>query len=298
MKIEKIYAIAFMLLFALAVMPFAFATEDVAPTDADPVNAVPTLDSTVDVEITEEEVEPFYNTYGIEVRFLQLEEAILKSIQGQKRIVEYIEGNYPDVNTSELVSVIEKLSEVLDKTQNIDFTVDSEEHISIYSNLKEEAKELITLFRGLSHEIVNEGEILQLRERVRNIETNETINLSQRIREKKMKYNADQVKAVLNRLGINNSNLIASVESGEANYGNIRSEVAKMFGELDQEAKKQAILKMREAKTKLEVQKDAVMQRLRSSNLSSIGNRVRAELSNSGAVRLRQPTSASNGVNN
>jgi hypothetical protein len=297
MKIERIYAIAFIVLFALAVMPFAMAIEDSA--DAAPAADLITASSDAvieNTELSEEELAPMYNAYGLEMRFLQLEEAILKSVQGQKKIVEYINENYPDEDTADLESIIMKLGEVLGKTQSIDFTVDAEDYISIYHNLKVEAKELVKLFREISHDIIGESESLQLRERVRNIETNETINLSNQIRERKVKYNSEQVMAVFNRVGINNSRLIGAVKAGEANYGEIRSEVAKMLNSLDNEAKKQAILKIREAKTKLEVQKDAIMHRLRNSNITTLKERVRAELSNAGAIG--NSASSGNGVNN
>jgi hypothetical protein len=251
------------------------------------------------VEVTEREIKPFYNSNGAEMRFLQLEEALVKAIEGQKEIVTYINEGDSEVDTTVLVDVTEKLAEILEKVQSVDYESNSNDLIDTFHALKIESMELIKIFREEAHKFLPEEDVNKLRIRVRNMHS-EKANLIKEKRITRMnKYNSEKVNDVFAQAGINNSKLIAAVEAGEANYGEIRSAVAHKFKELDNDAKKEIAFKIREAKTRMDVQKDAVMQRIHKTNLTAIKERVRAQISavNANRVAARQGQAAQGGNN-
>ncbi len=292
MKIEKIYAILFVIVFALAIAPFAFAEEDVLVADSlitaqevveaesledlAPINDVdPSMEET---PIAEEEVTIMGNQFGYELRYLQLEKAIINAREGQKEVIDYISEQDSEVDVSELEAISYKLVILLEELQSINTTVDSESNIESYVAIRDQAKEVIKLFRETAHELLDEGELLQLRSRVRNLNRNRVNDLDKRINATKQKYNSEMVKELFGRVGITDKPLIDAVESGEANYGQIRSAVANTFRNLTKEAKEDAILRAREAKAKYEVQKQALMKKLQAGTMEAARNRINTKL--------------------
>ena len=252
-----------------------------------------------EIEVTDREMKYFQSEKGVNVGFLKLEKALVKAVEGQKIIINTIEEKYPDADTTILHEITEgKMSNLIERVKALDYSVD-QDFVSIYADIKTNAKELIDLFRETSHELIPEADILALRQRVQDIETSETIALQEKVKEKTQKYNSEQVKNVLSYAGISDEKLISDIESGLANYSSIRSAVAQKIGSLNLADKKEIALKIEEAKTKSEVQKDAIMQKLIQTNWSAIKERVRAEITSSNAASIRSmQANSAQGVNN
>jgi len=252
-----------------------------------------------EIEVTDKELKQFQNEYGVELRFLKLQEALLKYMGGQKRIISHIEENHPDVDTTILHEITEgKMADLLERVKSIDYNSD-QDFTALYAEIKTNAKDLVALFGETARELIPEVDVLALRHQIKPVDTEETIVLQKQAREKVQKYNSEEVKRILSHIGVEDSKLVEAVESGVANYGSIRSAVAQKIKVLDNDEKKEINLRMREAKAKSEVQKDVIMQKLRQTNWSAVKERVRVAITSSNAASTgsRQANSAQ-GVNN
>jgi len=307
MKVEKLYGFILMALLIVSMAPFALAVDDVQVVPslddaAQDVDDVPVVTSLEEAQQVEEELTIMGNQVGSELRYLQLERSILNAIEGQKEVIDYIIEKDSEIDVSELEDIVVTLGDLLGDLQAIDTTVDSVDNIETYAAIREKAKQLITIFRETARELLdldeNDEELAQLKNRVKNLNRNRLYDdLDKQINATKIKYNADLVKELFNRVGINNKPLINAVESGQANYGDIRSSVANTFRNLTEEAKKDAILRAREAKTKYEVQKQALMEKLQAGNMEAARERISARLSNSSGNGSNIDANAQNGGN-
>jgi len=237
-------------------------------------------------EMTEEgfsqEIRPLYNYNGAQTRFLQLHKALVKAIVGQKEIISYIGDEYPEADIAELLDLNSALAQVFDELISVDIeSYEQEELTEMYVNFKGDAQELIALFKEEAHAILGDDEVIQLREQVRNINTEEMKTMSEDINQYKLKYNAGQVRETLEKVGIDDANLLNAVETGAITYGQIRSEIANRYNDLTQDVKKQVILKMKEAKVKAEVKSQKIVQSMNLANGSEIAKQVRNRIATS-----------------
>ena len=248
--------------------------------------------------VIEEELRPFQNIYGQQMRVEQLKSAITRAIKGQELIIEFIEDNYPEENTTTLDNIVEKLNDILEKTQSIDFEADKQSVIDAFHTLKTESKELIALFRETAHELLSEGDVAELRKKVRDMKSDELNELKERVRAKINQYNSEKAKEMFKNMGFDNKKLFSDIESGIVNSNEIRNAVAQKLKSLDAVTKKEIDLKTKEYKVRLKVQKDAVTQRFKESNITAIREKLRVDvgLGKLNTLNNRQRNSAQ-GVN-
>jgi len=229
-----------------------------------------------------QEIRPLYNYNGAQTRFLQLHKALVKAIVGQKEIISYIGDEYPEADVTGLLDLNYGLTEVYNEVKAIDIESHEQEELTeMYVNFKGDAQELIALFKEEAHTILGDDDVIQLREQVRNINTKEMKTMSRNINQYKLKYNAEQVRETLEKVGIDDANLVNAVETGAITYGQIRSEIANRYNDLAQDVKKQVILKMKEAKVKAKVKSQKMVQSMNLGNGSEIAKQVRNRIATS-----------------
>jgi hypothetical protein len=173
----------------------------------------------------------FTNTNGAEVRMLQLEKAMEKHIIVGEATLPYLDENATSV-LAEYKALKEEVSA---------YDVEGKEKevlVKDFLAFKEKALDLVKEFKAYTKDLSSE-EKQAIKDVIKEADTTELDKLDAEIKEHKHKYNYAVASKLFAELGIDNQELLAEIAAGTATYGEMRSEIAKMFGGLEKEIKKE-----------------------------------------------------------
>lgn len=173
-------------------------------------------DDGVDDE-SEEEVEYVSQGIGAEMRFLQLEFAIKKRILFAEAVVDYIENNSTgnETNMTSLRNIIAELEILAGEAENADMTLSNDELVSLYLDIKVDAKELIRQFREEARDALDEEDNFRLRVIFSEIDRENFQDLRLEIREKRRQIQEENAKKILESAGEDDPELLEGIRSGE-----------------------------------------------------------------------------------
>jgi len=275
MDLKKMCAVFLAVLMVVSLIPLAFAEDNETTSTEDSGNE--TTDGTDEDEVTEEdekEVASMNSPYGAQIRLLQLERAVTKSVLVGAKIIEYIEENYPDADLTELNSILDEMELLVEEIQGMDFEGDSRELAQDFVDIKHEARDLAKEFKKLSREILSETDIMDIRERLKDMDESALEDLDEDVKSARCEFNAERLKKVFERLGIEDDELVGKVAACEADMEQIRNELGAAFKNLTSQQKNGAVLKVREAMVKRAVYMKAVADKVRSNHLQRLSNRT------------------------
>ena len=289
MNTKKTFMFALLVIFVLAIASFTLADDTDSALSADDVDDSATIESedVEEVEISEQdkkETRVMHKKRGLKLRYLQLERAITRAVEGQKIAISFVQEKYLDVETTELEDINAELSALLELVKEVDFEV-GEDLITNFIDLRDESKELVKLFRENIHEILEEGDIAKLRARIKEMKKERLTELDEQIKLKRREYNTEKVQEVLSRLGVKNDKLIASVEKGDVNLKQIKNNVIDKFSKLSPEKKRLALQKATKVKKELDVKKLTLARKLKVNGKELIKTKVQNRLVSLDAAR-------------
>lgn len=202
-------------------------------------------------EDTEEELAAIVNPYGAEVRLLQLEKSLNRNILHGKEVVKSIKEYNSSIDVTELNAIISDMEDLLAEVEAEDPTeATGEELAQRFVDLKSEAIELTSLFREAVKDLLPEGYRNEIRGDLNKFKHQEIENLEKRIKEAKQKYNAEQTKELFEALGIDDEELLQAVEDGTATKEDIKDAVKDALSEMTHDEIADAMLSLRESKSK------------------------------------------------
>ncbi len=186
---------------------------------------------------------------GAEMRLMQLENAMSNNvIMGQKALEVALEKN-PEADTAELERVVAELEtikeEIEEKIQQGEAqNKEPAEIVQDFLTIKEEGRNLTNEFRENVQGLLDEEERQQVREEARQRANEELEEKRENIQERIREHNAEQVKRVLERMGVEDPELVEQVRNGEINTGEAISQVAQEFRGLGQERRQEVRVEM------------------------------------------------------
>lgn len=218
-----------------------------------------------ETEETENEVAVMNTHTGAQVRLMQLEKSIARNILVGERVVENIVENNPDADVEDLNEALAELEVIKQEVQEMADTIPEDANASElaeqFVTIKAEARNISNQFRTQAQGNLGDEQRQQLRERARNLTSEEIEEKNEQIRQRIREHNAEQVQRVLQNMGKENEELVQKVRAGELNSGQAVSQVAREYRGLSEEKKQQAKAKINEQRAKRDVQKQAVMEK-------------------------------------
>jgi len=184
----------------------------------------------------------FTNTNGAEVRMLQLEKAMEKHIMIGELALPYLDEN--------ATTVIAEYKALKEEVSGYDVTGKEPEFlVKDFLAYKEKAMDLAQEFKTYAKDL-NSDEKNTIKDEYKAMEKASVEKLDAEIKENKNKYNYEVAVKLFEDLEVKNQSLLDKIAAGTATYGEMRSEIAKMFGGLQKELKKELMWKIKEVKVK------------------------------------------------
>jgi len=171
---------------------------------------------------------------GEDVRLLQLEKSVTKSIMMGDAIIEAYEGD-----TVQLENIQAELKSLLEEIGSVDAsTVD-------ISSYRQQATAIVTQFREAVHNSLSEEEISRIRENVQ-IDEIALEPFKQRFEQLKKQHNTQRIREYMSKVGITNETILADYESDELTVSEIKRQVRELVKGLPQEKRRAAVQMARE----------------------------------------------------
>ena len=223
---RKIYSILMMLVLLISISSIVLADEAEDPKEDDIVTE------------TEKEIEVMNNSLGAEIRLLQLEKALLKNILKGEMAVQVLIGlgfNTTENNTIELESILAKMKVVLEEIKVANTS--SNESVQIFVTLKNESKNLTTQFRETIRELLNDSSIREIREKIKEMVSNELDNYGKRIRNLIRQFNVNQLYRLYGMVGEANSSFVNDYFNGTLPLNETKLQLCKIINNMTNEKK-------------------------------------------------------------
>ena len=264
----------------------------------------------IDAE-TQDEVEIMSYQFGAEVRLLQLEKSITKNVlKGEEVISVLKEAEY---NTTELEAILSELELLKEEVQSADSN--STDAVQIFVDLKSDAIELTKDFREIFKDLLDEGTVEELRERIGEMVSEKVQNLSQQIRNRIRQFNRNQLHRIYGIIGETNGSLINEYQNGNITKEQVKQQISKKVNEMTKEKRYQIFSELKEGKIRERIQarmcienatqnfqerKEArLTNRLHNAqNAQNIDNQVKSEMENRITQRLNKNNGTSGGHGN
>ncbi len=278
-----------MVLFVFSFIPKASAQDNATGDAGD--DAVSSADSAADITVDDEEdVSIMGDSYGSQLRWLQLEKELVRKILKGEAIIQAIHNTDPDYNLSELERILDELKLLVEDVNGV---LDGQADVSpdYFLQIKKEAKTLLKRFKDEVHTFIRGHDDLtveDIKSQLKDEDSELLKQLEARVQDAREEYNAKRLGFLLGKLGITDPQLVAKVQSGELNVGQVRSEMVKKFKELKDEDKKVAAAKIREEKMERKVYQKSVAEKAKPDLAEKLQEREqkRLELLNKEQARL------------
>lgn len=203
-------------------------------------NSEPTVvDSNEEIsEEAQQEIEAMDNSPGVEMRLLQLERAIERSLLHMNTVITVLSENGTD--TSELEGIRAEMEILLEEVQSIESPEVNQETIDQFVQIREDGRSIVERFREASTIYITTDLKISLQEQFRNIERNQLKELTDKIQEKRKEFNANRAERLMNSIGNRDNALLQRVREGNLTSEQIKTQLRERLNNLSAEEKRVA----------------------------------------------------------
>jgi hypothetical protein len=184
---------------------------------------------------TKKEIEIMNNSLGAEIRLLQLEKALLKNILKGEMAVQVLIGL--DYDTTELESILEKMKELLEEVKTANTS--SNESVQLFVSLKNESKNLTTQFRETIRDLLDDVTLREIRQRIREMVSDELENYGKRIRNLIRQFNFNQLYRLYGIVGEADSSFVNDYFNGTLPLNETKLQLCKIINQMNKEKRYQ-----------------------------------------------------------
>ena len=271
---KKLYAFFLVIIMLLSFLPATFGEEATpelisAEGSSGEETEEATEEETEEVEEeaideeTEEETELITESnFGATVRLLQLEKSVTKSYLIGQETIKVLSEKGEDV--SELESILAEIEVLKDEVSALDPS--SETAVDDFVNIKRDIKDLVKQFKKIASPLLSAEDKQAIRDAIKDNE--ELTELNQRIRNALRELNANRVGKALDRMGVEDPELIEKIESGEATPAEIKAALKAAYKGLSPEEKKKAREKIKNALKERKETRNRVVEKVKMEHLA------------------------------
>jgi hypothetical protein len=200
-------------------------------------------DDSVDNE-TENEIEKMNNSFGAEIRLLQLEKTITKNLLKGEMAVSVLKGL--GYNTTDLEAILAEMHLILEEVQAADPQVNNS--VEVFIDLKSDAKNLTTQFRTIIRALLDGVKYKEIKEQIRNITSDKLQNYSKRIRNLIKQFNVNQIYRLYGIIGNQTSTFAHDYLNGTVNLTQVKLQLMKIINMKTKEKRNQIFSEMKKEK--------------------------------------------------
>ena len=198
---------------------------------------------------TEKEIEIMNNSLGAEIRLLQLEKALLKNILKGEMAVQVLIGL--EYNTTELVSILDDMKLLLEEVREANTS--SNESVKIFVALKNESKNLTTQFREIIKDLLDDETLREIRQRIREMVSEQVQNLSKHIRNRIRQFNFNQLYRLYGIVGEANSPFVNDYFNGNITLNETKLQLCKTINQMTRERRFQIFSEIKSENLKRQI---------------------------------------------
>jgi len=206
----------------------------------------------VDTE-TEKEIEIMNNSLGAEIRLLQLQKSLLKNILKGEMAVEVLKGL--EFNTTVLESILDEMEVLLEDVKVANTT--SNESVQIFVELKSQAKNLTTQFRETIKELLDDVSLNELRDRIKEIVSEQIQDLSKNILHRIRQFNRNQIYRLYGLIGETNNSFVEQYINGTINLSQVKLQICKIINNMTKEYRYDVFSEIKEENIKKKIHSEA-----------------------------------------
>ncbi len=182
---------------------------------------------------------------GAKMRVLQLEKSIRRNILHGEAVVEIIEENHADYNLSTLNELLNQLNALVTELEDFDYEQTADEIALDFVDIKHRAITLSRDFRTEVSEILTDEDKQAIYDKIQSEKEQQLEQQKQRVIAAIREFNAERVQQMLQRMGIENEELVQKVRKGEAKIGDVQRETRQSLRDLTPEQKRKIVEKIR-----------------------------------------------------
>lgn len=220
---------------------------------------------------------------GAVLRFVQLERQLSLRILHGEKIIETVISIDNASGVTELEEILDELRIIKEEAHNYTDPaniINLTETAVKFVDLKNESIILVNEFRNVSHELLGDYNLTNLRAEIGKIDNNETKALQNRAKELVKAYNAAMVRNTFRVMNIEAENIANAVMNDNLTRTEIKEQVMNSYKNIGQAVKANTLLKVREQLTQKGVNDTALLERVRTNMTQRLINQTRARLSN------------------
>jgi len=249
---KKISTILIMLMILISISSLAIADEaEEDPEEEDEYEETSEGENeTDDIDNnTTKEIEIMNNSLGCEIRFLQLEKAIIKNLLKGEMAVDVLKGL--DYNTTDLEAILSEMKNLLEDVKAVNTS--SNNSIWLFVKYKHEAINLTKQFRESIKELLNGEKLKQIRERIKEMMSEELENCSKMIRNKIKQFNRNQLHKLYGIIGEANNTFVEEYLNGNMSLAQLKIQISKTINQMNKERKYQIFSEIKEENIKKKI---------------------------------------------
>ncbi|MDO8508579.1 MAG: hypothetical protein Q7S27_02745 [Nanoarchaeota archaeon] len=246
MKRINLLCSIFILMLLTGIFP-SLAQDASANTTANITTETNSDDNTnVTIEIdqeTEVEVEVMTESHGAEMRLLQLERKINRAILHMEETINFLKAKNKTV--TELEPIVVEMKALLEEVKKAP-TDKTEEAVKKFIEIKSDAKDLIKKFRETVKSLLSEEDKKELKSKFENIDKTKLEDIKKKIQERKRMLNAERVKKILEKMEINDEELLNQIKSGNMSSSQLKIKLVERYNGLGDSAKESIRIRIKE----------------------------------------------------
>lgn len=258
---KKLWTILILLMMLISISSIAIADDEAGeddPEEQDQEN----LDSETEVEI-----EVMSNPLGAEIRLLQLQKALLKNILKGEMVIEVLVSlEFDEDNITELRDILTQMKELNDTIDDLledgMEELSSNESAQIFVENKTLAKNLTKLFREKLTETLNEMELNQLREAIKDMINGQLESLGKYIQSRIRQFNRNQLYRLYGLIGNAENPDIEDYLSGEITLGQAKLQINKIINNMTKEKRFLIFSEIKEENLKKKINAEAFIDQM------------------------------------
>ncbi len=207
---KKMFNILIVLIILSSMIPLTFADDS------------NNISNSIEFDLkTRQETDIMNDKLGAEIRLLQLEKSIIRNINTGEEIISILEETYIDITDLQLI--LAELELLIQEVQSAD--PDASDAVRIFLDLKYDAVNLSTDFRGTLRGLIGGSLIEQIQQQTRNMTCDQILNLSQTIQNKIQQYNVNQFNYFYQIIGENGNKYILGYQNGSLTRGQVKQNI-------------------------------------------------------------------------
>ena len=199
--------------------------------------------------VTIKEIEIMNNSLGAEIRLLQLEKAIIKNLLKGEMAVEVLTGL--DYNTTGLEEILSEMKNLLDDVKAINTS--SNDSVQLFVEIKIKAVNLTKQFRETIRELLDGEKLKEIRERIREMISEDLENCSKMIRNKIKQFNRNQLYKLYGIIGEANSSFVNEYLNGNISVAELKLQISKTINQMNKERKYEIFSEIKEGNIKKKI---------------------------------------------